>query len=135
VIPFSVKLAAHITFNLGLGGLILYMLERQQHDPHPQSAPSQSWRIEAPLLVLAALQLSLMALIGQHFHLSAPIRDVLLVWWLLIAPMLVLLGQHVPSALLFFGLGAWLLYDRFGLSLRGDRDVILTALTGAYLVG
>lgn len=104
-IPFDLKLGAHMTLNIALAVWVLYTLLPGRKFP-PLAR-------EVPLILLAMGQLSLMALIGQYFQIDSSFEDVMLFWWFLIAPMLVLLGWSFLSALLFTVLGLYVLYAQF----------------------
>lgn len=125
-IPFSVRLASHTIFNLGLGSYILWLVRKGNYS---------KWQLETPLIILAAVQLSLMALIGQYLQISSPIEDVLLFWWILIAPMLLLLGQSVFSGMLFFGLGFFVLLERLNIQIDQLYMPFFWLSTAAYFAG
>src|SRR5262245_7959203 len=61
-IPFGLKLFNHTLLNFAFAGATLYFFKTR-----PDTVPA----VEIPLLLTAAGQLSLMALIGQHFHVSS----------------------------------------------------------------
>jgi uncharacterized membrane protein len=123
-IPFSVKLITHILINFGLAGWLIYRTSIHRHS---------NWD-EVPLLVLAACQLSLMALIGQYLHNSAPIDDVILYWGLLIGPMLILLGRTALSALLLIGLSFYITITHYHLDLEKHYGALIITTVAFFIL-
>lgn len=91
-IPHSVKFVTHLIVNIGLAGYLFYMWTKDEH---------RTARFESGLLILSALSLTFMALIGQIFQTQAPFADSMLLWWVMISPMLLLLGRSKASFLLW----------------------------------
>lgn len=118
-IPFSVKLTTHAVLNIGLAAWVLRTL----------LYPSHPWSREIPLIFVAAGQLSLMALIGQYLQISSPIKDVMLFWWCLIAPMVLLLGTTMFSAALLLGLGLYVFFAHVEIP---DYYFLILLMSGAF---
>jgi uncharacterized membrane protein len=124
-IPFSVKLGGHTLLNLAFGAATIYFY-RTRHDIVPA--------VEIPLLLTAAGQLSIMALIGQHLHISSPMEDVMLHWWLLIVPMLLLVGRTFFSGALVLGLTIFVAVTKLDLDFRAYFIPIFTLAPALYIL-
>jgi uncharacterized membrane protein len=94
-IPASAKFITHLVLNLSVVGYLFYLWLKNNH---------RTPRFESGLLVLSALSLTFMALIGQIFQTQAPFSQSMLLWWLMISPMLLILGRSKASFLLWTGL-------------------------------
>ncbi len=123
-IPFSVKLITHILINFGLAGWLIYRTAMHR---------LSNWD-EVPLLILAACQLSLMALIGQYLHNSAPIDEVIFYWGMLIGPMLILLGRTALSALLLIGLSFYIAITYYHWDLEKHYDALIITTVALFII-
>lgn len=122
-IPFSIKLTVHMIFNLGLGGYLLHLIKSEQMHKRV---------FEICVLLLSFAQLSLMALIGQHFQITSEFEDVMCFWWLLIAPLLILLGRGKASALLFFSLGIYCFFAKLDINIEKTYSPVMISAAALY---
>lgn len=91
-IPVALKLGVHIVLNVAVAGVLIHWYRQGQ---------SMLWRFEALLLLLAVLILTLIALIGQILQTQSDLDLALRVWWVLVTPMILLLGRTRLSFLLW----------------------------------
>ena len=118
-IPFALKLGVTAALNIALGGWIVHRFARKT-----DNTPNH-YATEIPLILLAAGQMGLMALIGQYLHSSAMFETVVLYWFILTAPMLLIAGRGKASAALFLAAG-WFVSNN---SLDISKDTLISIYT------
>jgi len=82
--PVSIRLGVHVLLNMGVAGSIWLWTDNPARRPYREGA----------VYVLSGLTLTLLALIGQSFHLQGDIGALLILWLGLITGMIIVAGDH-----------------------------------------
>ena len=115
-IPNTIKLGAHWLLT-ALAAVVVW---------HGQRA-DRRWLAEGALFVLGMLVLGGIALHSQVYQLTGPIWQALLMWLVLMAPALLLVGDTRLTGYVLAGLSLWLLGDL--LFDREERDYLIQGIS------
>jgi hypothetical protein len=95
-IPAALKLGAHFLLTLGAAAVVLYAARRER-----------LWTLEVALFLLAALLLAGFALQSQIYQRTGEIWQLLLPWFLLAAPAMLVAGRTRLTAYSLAGMSLW----------------------------